>query len=272
METGGAQGDPASGPGFNIDMHPSLQALDEKCSRWGGLAKAGADNVYAVGPPAVVLAAVREFATDLQERCCLSLQWSKSEVFAWRGELPEEAPPGLGLAGEDVEGFFRRGILVYGIPVGEDEYVSKKFRERAEDIVRDAEKTANVLVKHRQAFWSALYLTISQRFMYFLQLSPPSLVEPVAEWLDCVLWGYLERCCGFAIPVKEEQGGLVLQVPVDGLDGRTFQEWTVRLPIRLWVGVQKPQGGGRSSLHWSSRDCHTIHDRQRRCPSCSQDG
>ena len=51
-------------------------------------------------------------------------------------------------------------------------------------------------------------------------------MEPVAEWLDSVLWGYLERCCGFPIPVNREQGGLV---PVNGLDGRTFQEWAVRL-------------------------------------------
>ena len=70
--------------------------------------------------------------------------------------------------------------------------------------------------------------------MYFLQLSPPSLVTPIAEWLDLALWKRLEGMCGFAIPGNEQQGGLVLRVPIPGLDYLTFQQWVLRLPVRLY--------------------------------------
>ena len=77
-------------------------------------------------------------------------------------------------------------------------------------------------------------MSISQRFIYFLQLSPPSLVEPVAEWLDGEMWRYLERCCGFRIPRKREPGAPHINIPLEEYDQSTYQEWVVRLPVRLY--------------------------------------
>ena len=46
---------------FSTGLQPSLVALDAECRAGGGLAVAGADDVYAIGPEEVVLAAVRRF-------------------------------------------------------------------------------------------------------------------------------------------------------------------------------------------------------------------
>ena len=62
----------------------------------------------------------------------------------------------------------------------------------------------------------------------------PSLTEPVARELDAALWGILETACGLKLPRGAEQGGLCLRVPAMlGLNGRSFQEWSVRLPVQL---------------------------------------
>ena len=100
--------------------------------------------------------------------------------------------------------------------------------------MEEAYRAVEDLNSSRQSLWTALRLSISQRFMYFLQLSPPSLAEPVADWLDTQLWRLLENTCGFSIPREQEGGGLRIEMPVNGLNNQTFQEWVIRLPVRLY--------------------------------------
>ena len=227
------QGDTASGSFQAIGLQPSLVQLDMECSKGGGMARAGADDVMGVGLPEVVIPAMEKFAANIWEKCGLRLQWDKSRIFCREGELPDYTTPGLSLASEQVGDTFLRGMMVYGVPVGSPEYVAHKLEQQAEEIIRDAEKTREVLSTERQALWSALRLSISQRFQYLMQLVPPSLVEPVAAKLDIVLWRILESAAGFPIAHGGEQDGLTLRVPVPTLDNISFQEWAVRLPVRL---------------------------------------
>ena len=98
------------------------------------------------------------------------------------------APAGLVLAGENVNGDFLRGLMVFGVPVGTDQYVRFKLNEVADQIISDAKKVQEVLASERQAPWSALRLSISRRFGYFQQHVHPSLCEPVSVRLDAALW------------------------------------------------------------------------------------
>ena len=89
--TGQIQGDPASGPLEAVAIQPSLVKLDRACAEDGGIARAGADDVYCVGPQETVLAALQQFATDIKQRCDLEIQWSKTvlqellRASNWRG-------------------------------------------------------------------------------------------------------------------------------------------------------------------------------------------
>ena len=49
-----------------IGLHPSLLALDTECAVGGGAARAGADDIWAMGPSQVVLSAVVRFAAELR--------------------------------------------------------------------------------------------------------------------------------------------------------------------------------------------------------------
>ena len=89
--TGAAQGDPWSGQGVALGLQPSLVLLDDECGQGGGAARAGADDVLAVGPAQIVLPAIQNFEREIRERCNLSLQWRKSKIFCRDGVLPAGA-------------------------------------------------------------------------------------------------------------------------------------------------------------------------------------
>ena len=62
--------------------------LDEDCAEAGGAARAGADDVNAVGPAEVVLPAARRFSEEVHQRCGLTLQWNKSKARSKRSPSP----------------------------------------------------------------------------------------------------------------------------------------------------------------------------------------
>ena len=229
---GATQGDPASSFEFNLGLQPSLETLDEECAVGGGSARAGCDDIYAVGLPDVVLPAVGRFKVEVKQRCGLELEWSKSEVFCWQGDLPPEIPDGLKLAGEQKQDDFLRGFMCYGVPVGEEQYVKMMLMDKAKEIVEDAAKAVEMLGSHKQSLWSCLRLSICHRFDYWLQLCRPSDILPAATWLDEQLWLILQHAVGFTIPRVGEgrDWDIVLQVP--GREGLTYQEWLVRQPIK----------------------------------------
>ena len=126
--------------------------------------------------------------------------------------------------------------FIFILPVGSDKFINKDLMGRAREIVKDAEKATQLLSCNRQALWTALRLSILPRFQYVCQHVSPSLCEPVAAWLDTKLWSVLEAATGLDIPRGDrgQAGDFVVDVPVNGLGGRSFQHWAIRLPIRLY--------------------------------------
>ena len=89
---GDTQGDPPATMRFAVGVQPSLVRLDRACRVGGGMARGGADDIVAVGPPDVVLSAVAEFAREVEERFLLHWEPTKTEVFTWEGGLPVGTP------------------------------------------------------------------------------------------------------------------------------------------------------------------------------------
>ena len=87
--------------------------------------------MLAVSPAEIVLLAIQKFAAEVEQRCLLRLQWSKSKVYTREGGLPVDTPAGLSLAEEQVEDQFLWGIMCYGVPVGSPEFFTYKLREKA---------------------------------------------------------------------------------------------------------------------------------------------
>jgi hypothetical protein len=233
---GATQGSPDGTDAFCVCLQPSLVRLDQECREGGGIAIGGADDCYAIGPAAVVFPAVLRFKLELKERCNLELELPKCLVFTWYGDLPAGTPEGLELAGEEVNGRFLRGFNCFGCPVGEDEYVTHKIRVRAQKIVEDAKKTVGLLSGDKQALWVSLKWSMTQRFDYWCQLVRPSLVRPIAAYLDAQLWLVLEAALGFRVPRVGQllDQDCILPVPVLGMEERPFAEWVVRQPVKMY--------------------------------------
>ena len=209
--------------------------MDAKLSEVGGMARAGADDLNAVGPPEVVFPALEEFWRLVEANTGLTLQRTKTEVFAWPGtELPG-MPAGLSRGGEMVNGVFEDGFILYGVPIGTDIFVKNALERRVDEILEDANRASEVLASEKQCLWTVLRSSILAQFEYWLMLVHPSQVEAAARRVDKVIWGVLEKVAGFAIP--QEAAGLgwdhCLDIPVTGLRGRSFQSWVAGLPIRL---------------------------------------
>ena len=267
---GDTQGDPAASMRFCVGLQPSLARLDDACQQGEGMARGGADDITAVGPAHIVLPAVVQFAAEVKERCLLHWERTKSEVFSWDGILPPNTPEGLTLAAEEVEGSLEPGFVLWGVPIGSDQYTSHKLQEIAQGIVSDAQQTADLLSGERQSLWSALRLSILHQFDYWLQLSYPSVVTPVARWLDTEIWKILETATGLSIPrqVTDMDGECILPVPVTGRGLRTFQEWAVRQPIRLGgFGVRSMEDtAGVAFLGSLEKTIPTLTGSQGICP------
>ena len=80
-EEGVVQGDPLSSAIFAVTMLPELQELDLALRVHSGMARAGADDTFVVGPPIAALEAVTLFVLSLKQNLGLSVNATKSQIF-----------------------------------------------------------------------------------------------------------------------------------------------------------------------------------------------
>ena len=174
------------------------------------------------------------FSREVEEKCGLILQRSKTEVFSWDGTLPAGIPAGLVRAGQVVDGQWEPGMICYGIPVGTDGYVLSKLNEKVSEVAAEVETVTEVLQDHHQALWTVLRSSISQKLDYWLSLVYPSQMSAAAQRMDKLQMNVMEIILGMKIPLEGEGLGweCPLVLPIQGLEGRSFQQWVLRQPVK----------------------------------------
>ena len=108
---------------------------------------------------------------------------------------------------------YHQGFMCYGIPLGSEEFVRQKLQQKSKEIMDDAVRMVDVLSGDRQALWEILHLS------------------NMAGKLDEHLWTTLEAAMGFTVPRGEN--GSTVTCRVAQLQGQSYQEWVMRLSIRL---------------------------------------
>ena len=232
---GGTQGNPEAGSWFCVAWQPQIRRLDAELSAVGGAAKAGMDDLFAIGPPEVVFPALERFCQDIKDKCLLQLERSKTEVFTWDGILPAATPEGFKKAGITVGDQFLPGFLCYGIPVGSPGYVRHQLSLKVQDIGREVEMSLKVLENEGHAVWTIARSSTATKLDYHLSLVYPTDMEAAAKEMDNLLWHMLEKAAGFCIPRVDQGRGVECSPnpPVQRLHGRSYQELSVRTPVRL---------------------------------------
>ena len=186
-----------------------------------------------VGPPNIVFAAVQEFWRDIQLSCCLQLERSKTEVYTSTGVMPAGTPEGLSRAGTMVGEEFLPGFVLYGIPIGDTRFVKQKLSLKVEEIARDANQMLTVLQGEGQAIWSVIRSSSIMKLDYHLALCYPSDMAEAAAEMDRLLYTMLETATDLNIPTRDHGRGVecCLDMPIQRLTGRSYQDWIVRQPI-----------------------------------------
>ena len=191
---GTQQGFAISSGGFSVAIHPELRALDEELAPFGGAARAIMDDAYAIGPPEVVFPALERFAAALRTATALEVQQAK--YACWSPEYDLERCPwrrrvGAGIGGEDIgdpssprHGERAIGIMIGGVPVGEDDFVYEVMRRKADEIVSYVDHTLSSLRDRPHSAWASLYYSCASRLDHWLRHLPPYLVRPAARRVD----------------------------------------------------------------------------------------
>ena len=86
-----------------------------------------------------------------------------------------------------------------------------------------------------QAIWTVLRSSTLMKLDYHLSLCYPSDMAEAAAEMDQLLYTMLEGATGLAIPRVEQGRGVECcpQVPVTRQQSRSYQDWIIRLPVRL---------------------------------------
>ena len=104
-------------------------------------------------------------------------------------------------------------------------------------------RITEVLGAERQALWTVLRASTLHKLEYWLGTVHPSLMTGAASRMDSLLLRLLECSTGATIPQAAPprlQGAgewpgfeTIIDIPVDGLRGKSFQWWVSQIPIKL---------------------------------------
>lgn len=153
---GTTQGDTAAPPWACISWHRFVMELHETLVRTGGQALFGMDDGYLQGKPSILFPALERFAAQILEYCGLELEPSKCEVYSLKGHLPPQAPPNFKVSKVKVGSSWEQGMIVYGVPVGSDGYVSHHLNLKVDEIAASAKRCSEVLEGEAQCLFSVL--------------------------------------------------------------------------------------------------------------------
>ncbi len=180
------QGMAMSSLAFSVGIHPELVALDAELTPFGGVARAIMDDVYACGPASVVFPAVQRFCQTLRLLTGLESHVGKFACYSPSYDLlscPWRADLGAAIGCIDGRPDLL-GVMVGGVPVGSDEYITAALTSVADGVIEYIDSTVERLADHPHALWAALYYCCQSRFDFWLRHLEPHFTRSHAHRLD----------------------------------------------------------------------------------------
>ena len=197
-EEGLRQGSPLSSMAFCVTIHKDVAWAREKLAPHAGAVFFDMDDSYAVGPPAEVVAVATQLAARLQSRCGVTLQPHKSKVYMRDPEAiralrktpgneslneysigrlpdtPEDAPRGGGF-----------GIMVAGVPLGDDKFVARTLANKVDKICEGNKTITETLrMKSTQAMYALLMYCSQPRLNYEMRILHPRVLDEHLSRMD----------------------------------------------------------------------------------------
>ena len=192
---GGQQGSPPVSAAFCAAIHPALVALDEALTTAGGAARAIMDDVYAVGEPSEVFAAVATFETTIgalgseltRPKCeSASLGVPTSSIRERVGNAGGAGTVAGSVYADDFK--VTDGVLCAGVPIGSRQFV----KEHLDKLTAKACGCA-AIVKAKlggaslHGLWCSVQQCLASHIDHWLMLTDPADTETMAATHDAAI-------------------------------------------------------------------------------------
>jgi hypothetical protein len=201
-ESGVAQGSVEGGVAFAISIHPELQALDAELRPHGGCARAGHDDVRAVGPPWVVFPAMQRFHDALERRLGLVVQPSKCECWIDEAHINSlDEHRGEVQRSHLLDGVTPHyGVMCYGVPIGSEEYTKLALAGKCDEIASISSKLINTLgSSHKQQLWLLTLFSTARKFEYFARHCYPDHSRDACTRFDAIIHEQATHALGVSL-------------------------------------------------------------------------
>lgn len=119
--------------------------------------------------------------------------------------------------------------------MGSPGYVRLQLSNKVQEVGREVQEIVNVLEGEGQSIWTIARASTAMKLDFHIALCYPSDMEEAARLMDEILWNMLEKAAGLSIPRVDEGRDLECcpLLPVNRLQHRAYQDWMVRMPVRL---------------------------------------
>jgi hypothetical protein len=241
-EEGVQQGSVEGPVAFAIGISRLLKALDAELNLGcGGAARAGADDVSAIGVPSVVFPAVRRFADallaefNLEANAVKTVCWGRpehaAELDAHRGGVP------LGCVA-DAAGGVHLGVTVYGIPLGSKEYIATVLASKCDRIAGTSQKLITSLGQsHKQPLWTLTFYSTRRKGDYWAQHCFPEDCLDFCRRFDDIIYRQAEVALGCS-PLDDWLAGARMRLP-PRLGGIGLHSLVQLSPAAFWGAASR---------------------------------
>ena len=189
------QGSPTSSSGFSYTIHENVKKANRRLVKCGGCARFGMDDGYMIGPKEVVFQVLRDFAQEIKEEHGCMLNTRKCKMYTGNEGICQRAkeegwiPTELELLEEgsivDDLGIRRRGIEIFNVLVGEEEYVAMVLREKAKKVEKTTRRYVEELEeKYPHELWTMLQFSLQHRVTYWLRTCTPEETTEMEAHVD----------------------------------------------------------------------------------------
>ena len=104
----------------------------------------------------------------------------------------------------DETGTRRRGIQIFNVPVGDEEYVAAVLKEMAKKVKSTTRRYVEDLEeKYPQKVWTMLQFSLQHRVTYWLRTCTPEETEEMAAHVDCCIMEAVQAATGVDFDTEE---------------------------------------------------------------------
>ena len=208
-EEGVQQGDPSGPAGFCIALHRHAVWAHERLRAVGGMSIFDMDDGYMMGPIEPMMQIVQEFQVRLQKHVGAVLNASKCELWCSDHSIIEsylrEHPDSQFRVGSvrQSNGKEAFGVMVSGVPFGDDEYVQEKMMRKVDKVVSQIQSTTKRLrLRSCQNLYALLVQCLNTKIQFWLQCMRPQLIRHHLHRLDEAILTSARTATG--MPLKKE--------------------------------------------------------------------